>query len=168
MIGVTARMDGRHEYKNTMNTFTEEHYTQPHKEALEALLDSWFQKMVKDIAFDRGLKEDQVRDLFDHGLFSAQEAMEAGLVDGLHYADEVLSFVQKEAGSSAQRLEWSEYIKRAGCPMKKEKPLLLFTESGEYKGVKAGFPQCRESWPWVRKQYPKLSVRLWMMQKFQP
>jgi len=139
MIGVTARMDGRHEYKNTMNTFTQEHYTQPHREALEALLDSWFQNMVKDIALDRGLKEDQVRDLFDHGLFSAQEAMEAGLIDGLQYPDEVPAFVQKETGSSAQRLEWSEYIKRAGLPHKKGKTVALIYGVGGVQRGKSGF-----------------------------
>jgi protease IV len=139
MIGVTARMDGRHEYKNTVNTFTEDHYTQPHKEALEALLDSWFHKMVKDIAFDRGLNEDRVRDLFDQGLFSAQEAMEAGLIDGLHYVDEVFSFVQKEAGSSAQRLDWSDYIKRAGFPHEKGKTVALIYGVGGVQRGKSGF-----------------------------
>jgi protease IV len=139
MIGVTARMDGRYEYKNTMNTFTEEHYTQPHRQALEALLRSWFENMVKDIAFDRGLKEDQVKNLFDHGLFSAQEAMEAGLVDGLHYADEVLSFVRKEAGPSAQRLEWSDYIKRAGLPHEKGKTVALIYGVGGVQRGKSGF-----------------------------
>jgi protease IV len=139
MIGVRPRVDSRYEYKNAMNTFTEEHYTKPHKEALEALLDSWFNKMVKDIAFDRKLTEDQVRDLFDHGLFSSQEAMEAGLIDGIHYADEVLSRVQKEAGSSAQRLEWSEYIKRAGSPHEKGKTIALIYGIGGVQRGKSGF-----------------------------
>jgi protease IV len=139
MIGVTPRLDSRHEYKNAMNMFTEEHYTKPHKEALKALLDSWFHKMVKDIAFDRKLTEDQVRDLFDHGLFSSQEAMKAGLVDGIHYADEVLSLVQKEAGSSAQRLEWYEYIKRAGIPHEKGKTIALIYGVGGVQRGKSGF-----------------------------
>jgi protease IV len=139
MIGVTPRVDSRHEYKNAMNMFTEEHYTKPHKEALKAMLDSWFQTMVKDIAFDRKLTEDQVRDLFDHGLFSSQEAMEAGLVDGILYADEVLSLVQKEAGTSAQRLDWSEYIKRAGLPHEKGKTIALIYGVGGVQRGKSGF-----------------------------
>jgi protease IV len=139
MIGVTPRVDSRHEYKNAMNMFTEEHYTKPHKEALKSLLDSWFHKMVKDISFDRKLTEDQVRDLFDHGLFSSQDAMEAGLVDGIHYADEVLSLVQKEAGSSAQRLEWYEYIKRAGMPHEKGKTIALIYGVGGVQRGKSGF-----------------------------
>jgi len=132
-------MDGRHEYKNTMNTFTEERYTQPHREALEVLLDSWFHKMVKDIALDRGLKEDQVRDLFDHGLFSAQEAMSAGLIDGLHYEDEVLSLVQKEAGLQAQRLDWSEYVKHEGLPHEEGKTIALIYGVGGVQRGKSGF-----------------------------
>lgn len=139
MMGVTARMDGRYEYKNTMNTFTEQHYTEPHREALEAVLNSWFQKMVKDIASDRELTEEQVRDRFDHGLFSAREAEEAGLVDGLNYADEVLTLVHKEAGSSAQRLEWSDYLKRAGLPHENGKTIALIYGVGGVQRGKSGF-----------------------------
>ena len=139
MIGVKARMDGRYEYKNTMNTFTEEAYTEPHREALEALLDSWFNRMVKDIALDRGLEEKQVTDHFDHGLFSAQKAMEVRLIDGLHYADEVLVLVQKEAGASAERLNWSEYIKRAGLPHETGKTVALIYGVGGVQRGKSGF-----------------------------
>jgi protease IV len=139
MIGVEPRMDGRHEYKNTMNIFTEENYTRPHKESLKALLNSWFHKMVKDIASERGLEEEQVIDLFDHGLFSAQEAMEAGLVDGIKYADEVMASMHQEAGSSAQRLVWSEYIKRTGRPHAKGKTVALIYGVGGVQRGKSGF-----------------------------
>ena len=139
MIGIKARVDGRYEYKNTMNTFTEEGYTEPHREALEALLHSWFNKMVEDIALDRGLQEEQVRDCFDHGLFSAHKAKESGLIDGLHYADEVMALVQKTAGASAQRLEWSDYIKRAGLPHETGKTIALIYGVGGVQRGKSGF-----------------------------
>jgi protease-4 len=35
---IEPRLDHREEYKNAMNTFTERNYTQPHREAIEALM----------------------------------------------------------------------------------------------------------------------------------
>ncbi|HEY7723913.1 MAG TPA: signal peptide peptidase SppA, partial [Anaeromyxobacteraceae bacterium] len=59
------------------------------REALEAVLDDLFGRAVKAIAEARKLTEDRVRELVDVGLFSAEEAKEAGLVDGVSWPDEL-------------------------------------------------------------------------------
>jgi protease-4 len=139
MVGVKPRMDARAEYKNAMNTFTEDHYTKPHQEAMESLLDSWFEQMVRDIASNRGLKEVQVIDLFDRGLFTAQEAMEARLIDGLYYSDEVLALVEKQIGAEAKRLAWQQYLERAGSSYTEGKTIALIYGVGAVKRGKSGF-----------------------------
>ncbi|MFO8084229.1 MAG: signal peptide peptidase SppA [Desulfobacterales bacterium] len=139
MVGVKPRMDARAEYKNAMNTFTEDHYTEPHQEAMETLLDSWFEQMVRDIASNRGLKEVQVIDLFDRGLFTAQEAKEAGLIDGLYYPDEVLALVEKQTGAEAKRLAWQQYLERAESSYTEGKTIALIYGVGAVKRGKSGF-----------------------------
>lgn len=139
MVGVKPRMDARAEYKNAMNTFTEDHYTEPHQEAMETLLDSWFEQMVRDIASNRGLKEIQVIDLFDRGLFTAQEAMEARLIDGLYYPDEVLALVEKQTGAEAKRLAWQQYLERAESSYTEGKTIALIYGVGAVKRGKSGF-----------------------------
>ncbi len=139
MIGVEPRLDGRDEYKNAVNTFTEKQYTEPHEEAMAAILNSLFDNMVKDIARDRDLDEKQVKDLFDHGLFTAQEALAAGLVDGLHYRDGVLALVTKEVGGEGKRLPWKEYLDRAGAPHQKGNTIALIYGVGSVKRGKSGF-----------------------------
>jgi len=44
-LGVTFHGDHRYEYKNALNFFTDSKYTGPHKEAMTAIMNSWFNQM---------------------------------------------------------------------------------------------------------------------------
>ncbi|MFH1176025.1 MAG: S49 family peptidase [Acidobacteriota bacterium] len=115
-VGITPRMDHRHEYKNAMNAFTERQYTEAHREAMQRLVDSQFSQMVRGIATGRRLGEASVRALVDRGPFLGQEAVDAGLVDALAYRDEVLERVSKRAGPVAHYLGLPKYLERTGSP----------------------------------------------------
>jgi protease-4 len=116
-LDLVPRMDHRYEYKNAMNTFTETELTEPHREALEAIMDSIFGQMVSAIAEARGLSEEEVRSLADRGPFLGTEAVDAGLVDGVAYRDEVYSRLRERAGGEdAQLLYLDRYRDRAGSP----------------------------------------------------
>ena len=134
-LGVTPRMDHRYEYKNAMNLFTEKKFTPAHKEAVTKYVGSIFGQMVRGIAEGRMLKEEQVRALFDKGPYLGQEAVEAKLVDGLGYRDEVYDKVKTKAGDGAKLLFLSEYLGRAGRPHEKGQTVALIYGVG---GVSRG------------------------------
>jgi protease-4 len=113
-LGIVPRGDHRYEYKNALNTLTEREYTPPHREATTAILDSLFGQMVAGIAEARSLSESEVEALIDLGPFYGQEAVDAELVDGLLYRDEVHDKVEEDAGEDAERLGLSKYLQRAG------------------------------------------------------
>jgi protease-4 len=92
---------------------------------MEKLLNSWFSQMVKGISESRHLTEEQVRSLIDRGPFLGKEAMDAGLVDGLAYRDEVYAAVKKKAGENADFLYLGKYLKRAGRPHQSGKTIAL-------------------------------------------
>jgi protease-4 len=115
-LGLTPRLDHRGEYKTAMNLFTERQYTEPHEEVARQVLTSQFAQIVRGIAEARGLPKGEVEALIDRGPFSAQQALEAKLVDGLAYRDEVYAQVRAKAGEGAQRLRLSTYLERAGRP----------------------------------------------------
>lgn len=115
-LGVMPRMDHRYEYKNAMNMFTEEKLTEPHREALQALIDSWYEQLVQGIAEGRGKDPEAVRALIDRGPFLGPEALEAGLVDGLAYRDEVYANMKQRVGEDSELLYLYPYLKRAGRP----------------------------------------------------
>jgi protease-4 len=125
MLEIQPRGDHRREYKNAFNMFTERAFTAAHREASQAIVDDMFGQLVTGIAERRGLGEDEVRALVDRGPFLAPEALEAKLVDGLAYRDEVVAKVKQRAGETAELLYLAKYRERAGSPHDGDKSIAL-------------------------------------------
>ncbi len=138
-LGVTPRMDHRKEYKNAMNTFTERAYTDAHREALAKVMGSQFSQMVRGVAEARKLTETQVRGVFDRGPYLGQEAVKAGLVDGLAYRDEVYDRVAARAGGSPSYLRLGKYLDRAGRPHEKGETIALIFGVGGVQRGRSGY-----------------------------
>lgn len=77
------------DYKTAANQYTETTMTPAHREMAESLNRDLYEQMIEGIAESRGLAGDEVRRLVDEGPFLPEDALAAGLVDGLVYADEV-------------------------------------------------------------------------------
>jgi len=115
-LEIEPQMDQRKEFKNAMNFYTDRAYGEPHRRAMQELMDSQFTQIVRGIATARGLDEPAVRRLFDAGPYLGREAQEARLVDHLTYRDEVFARVEERTGSEPRRLGPAEYLRRAGRP----------------------------------------------------
>ncbi|MEV5559222.1 signal peptide peptidase SppA [Nonomuraea wenchangensis] len=112
-LGVGYEVGQRHEYKTAANTFTQDHMTEPHRESIGRIVESITETMIDGIAEGRRLDPDKVRELIDRGPFTAEEAREAGLVDGLAYRDEVYDELKRAAGAEANLLYVSRYARAA-------------------------------------------------------
>ncbi len=96
-LGVEPRWATRYEYKTAGNIFTESGFTEPERQALEALVESIYEHVVATVSEARGIPPEQVRALIDRGPILGYEAQEAGLVDGLLYRDQVYERVRELA-----------------------------------------------------------------------
>jgi len=114
-LGIVPRFGARGEYKNAVNMFTERRFTAPHREATTRLITSQFDQIVRGIAAARGLAEADVRAIVDRAPLSAQQALDARLVDGLAYRDEVVAKLE-EGGKKPERLTLTRYVSLAGPP----------------------------------------------------
>jgi protease IV len=114
-LGIVPRFGARGEFKNAINTFTERRFTAPHREAITRLITSQFDQIVRGIATARGLPEADVRAVVDHAPLSAEHALDAKLVDGLAYRDEVVAKLE-EGGTKPERLNLTRYLALAGPP----------------------------------------------------
>ncbi|MEV0378426.1 signal peptide peptidase SppA [Nonomuraea sp. NPDC050643] len=112
-LGVEFEAGQRHEYKTAVNTFTQDHMTEPHRESMARIVESVTETMVAGIADGRRLDPDKVRELIDRGPFTAAEAQESGLVDGLAYRDEVYDEIKRAAGADAHLQFISRYARAA-------------------------------------------------------
>ena len=137
-LDVVPRMDHRYEYKNAMNFYTETHYTEPHREAMKKLMDSQFGQMVAGIAKGRGLTDAEVRATFDDGPYLGKQAVDAKLVDGLMYRDEIYAKAKEKAGD-AKLLYLQKYLERAGRPHEKGAKIALIYGVGAVQRGSGGF-----------------------------
>lgn len=138
-LDIVPRMDHRYEYKNAMNFYTETKFTDAHREAMKKLMDSQFGQIVSGIAKGRGLSEDQVRATFNDGPYLGQQAVDAKLVDGLLYRDEVYAKVRQKAGEETSLLYLQKYLERAGRPHDKGQKVALIYGVGAVQRGKGGF-----------------------------
>jgi protease-4 len=103
-LGVQPQFAQRYEYKNAPNTFTDTAYTPAHRESLDALAGSIFDHMVSEMARARKLAPHRLRETIDRGPLLGKEALEARLVDGLLYRDEVYARVEGLGGKGRTQL----------------------------------------------------------------
>ncbi len=144
-LGVKPRMDHRYEFKNAMNMFTETHYTEAHRLAMQELMDSLFNQMISGIAESRKLTVDTVKDLFDRGPFLGVEARDAGLVDDMLYRDQAYETLKKAAGDSAEYLFLNKYLSRIDAPYSKGESIAIVYGVGGVARGENSFDPLRKS-----------------------
>jgi protease-4 len=105
-LGVQAQFEGVGKYKNAPNQFTETGLTEPHREQMEALLDSYYEQYLTAIAEARGKTAEEMEALLDRGPYDGEGALEAGLVDELVYEDQL-----EERLDDAEQVTPSRYVK---------------------------------------------------------
>ena len=77
------------DYKTAANVYTERTMTPAHREMAESLNRELYEQLVDGIADGRDFGREAVRQLVDEGPFLPDDALTAGLVDGLLYFDEI-------------------------------------------------------------------------------
>ncbi len=134
-LGMTFHGDHRYEYKNALNTLTETKYTSPHKEAMTAIMTSWFNQMKEGICQARQIAPEKFQAMVDGGPYLGKEAVDAKLVDGVAYRDQVYTQARSKAGARAQFLYLGKYLDRAGHPHERGKAIaLVFGLGGVTRG----------------------------------
>jgi protease IV len=129
-LGVEPRMDHRYEYKNALNTLTEREMTAPHREAVEAVLRSSYENILAGISAGRSMPIDRARELMNNGPYFGREALDAGLVDGLAYRDEVYDALRERVGGNPDFVLLRRYLRGAGRPNRSGDGIALIYGAG--------------------------------------
>ncbi|MCC6343727.1 MAG: signal peptide peptidase SppA [Bryobacterales bacterium] len=138
-LGVIPRMDHRYQYKTAMDFYTEKKMTAANREETGKVLESIYGQMVKGIAEGRKMTPDQVRALVNKGPFLGKEALDAKLVDGMAYRDDVYDKLRRKAGKEASFLFLDKYLERAGRPHQKGPVVALIFGLGGVQRGKSDF-----------------------------
>jgi protease-4 len=126
-LDLVPDFDHRKEYKAAKYRLTETGFTGPHREALETVAGEQFSQIMEGVSEDRGLPPDELQRLVDTAPHTADEALEAGLVDHLGYRDEAY----EAAGANGSRhIFHDRYLKKAGRPHRRGPRVALIYGTG--------------------------------------
>src|ERR1035438_2812244 len=106
---------------------------------MTALMNSWFNQMKDGICQARQIAPDKFQTIVDAGPYLGKEAVEARLVDGVAYRDEVYGRVKAQVGSGAELLYLDKYLDRAGRPHEHGKKIALVFGVGAVTRGKSDF-----------------------------
>ncbi|HKV00092.1 MAG TPA: signal peptide peptidase SppA [Vineibacter sp.] len=108
-LGVRAEGGQRMEYKSAPESFTAAGMTPAHRENMQQLLDGLYELVTADVATARKISVADVRGLIDRAPLSAQEALQAKLVDKTLYRDEARVEALLQAGEHADVFALEDY-----------------------------------------------------------
>jgi len=101
-LGVTFDVVTAGEYKSAPDPLVRQDMSDAQREVTDRILDDVFGRQVRGIAAARGLDEQRVRELVDTGIFSAEQAREAKLIDAVTWPDEVDKALSARLGRRVQ------------------------------------------------------------------
>lgn len=88
-LGIGAEVEKSGKYKNAPDVFTDTTLSPYYRETLETLLDDLYEQMLTDMAHERQIAREQLREIIDQGPFTSTQAESLHLVDGRFYPHEL-------------------------------------------------------------------------------
>ncbi len=95
-LGIQFDMLQMGKYKGAAEPYTRSEMSPPLRESIEALVDDAYASLATAIAEGRGMKDYKVKTLIDEGLFTAQSARAARLIDHVLYPDQFEEQLRKQ------------------------------------------------------------------------
>jgi protease-4 len=129
-------------YKSAPDTFVRSDFSPESRAQFERLLDGRYAELVGAIGVARGLEHDAVRDLIDSAPLAGRAALEAGLIDGLCYDDQ-LDVQLAEPGRQLEVHDWHAASRALRLPLARFRPrriALLRVEGTIMRGANRALP----------------------------
>jgi len=94
-VGVEAEIIQVGDFKGAAEPFTRTEMSPEFRQQFESVIEDFYKQLVSTIAKDRHLDEEKVKSLIDEGLFTADGAKEAKLVDRVCYEDQLIDSLKE-------------------------------------------------------------------------
>ncbi len=123
-LGVEFQVERFAKYKTAAEPLTSDTMSEAQREQLEALLESFWDEWVNAIAEGRGLTTDSLETLINVGIFTAKQAVRAGLADTLLYPDQVKDAIEKFSGGKVKFVELKDFKAPEPVRWRDERPVV--------------------------------------------
>jgi protease-4 len=97
-LGVYPEVFQIGKYKNAPDQFTRKDMSEAHREVVNSMIDNLFNNFVNTIATARKKTPDEIKAVIDMAPISSKQALDAGLIDGTLYEDQVQAEFKKRLG----------------------------------------------------------------------
>ncbi len=101
-VGIEAEFVTRGEYKSAPNLFTQDGFTDAHREAVTRMLESLQAQVWQGVAESRNIDAAALDDLADRAPLLRDDAVESGLVDRIGYRDEAYARIAELIGTEVE------------------------------------------------------------------
>jgi len=101
-IGVEAQFYRRGDYKTAAEQFTRESLTETSREAYEEVLRDMHQVFSTMIKQGRGWSGEKLNEVYEDALYTPPMALEAGLIDGIFFPDQIKSKMENIFGKKVK------------------------------------------------------------------
>ncbi len=85
------------DYKTAVDLYSSTKMSDAQRWTINSILDSIFSRYVADVAQDRGMSQEELRQIIDNGMLDSRQALEKGLVDDLLYPNQLEGKLKGEA-----------------------------------------------------------------------
>jgi protease-4 len=108
-LDIDMQVEKIREYKTMGDFLARKTMSEAHRTMANSLLDSLYEQLVNDTAEARNLSPERVRALIDAPTLSAHDFLQAGLIDGILYYDDLVDTLEKQSGQSVEMVPLSTY-----------------------------------------------------------
>ncbi|MCB9777494.1 MAG: signal peptide peptidase SppA [Alphaproteobacteria bacterium] len=130
-VGVQVDLEAAGAYKSFGEPYSRAYPSAANREAVESLVGDLGDQLVEALAEGRGLDPVALRTLMERAPLSADEALEAGLVDALGFADDVRASLVSGEGRAVRTVEFRSY----GRLLSWQRRLARWGERGQRVGI---------------------------------
>ena len=140
-IGVTADIEQMGDFKSAGELFTRTGPSESAEKMINWLYDDLYRALIDGIAASRNLSKGKVQKIVDDGPYTAEEALEIGLVDAVMHRQDLLKELKKRYGDDLEIVK--DYGKKKGPDIDFGSPFAIFQFFGELvKGAKGDGKDC--------------------------
>lgn len=139
-VGIEADMHTIGKYKGAPEAYTRSSLSDAQREVLNSMIDEFYSQLVTAVAQGRNLSEEAVRSAIDDFTFSPARAVEAKLLDGLLYYDQVLDGLKRPDEETPALVDLDEYerVDPQSLHLETGTQIAVLNISGEIRSGKSG------------------------------
>ena len=166
-LGVEVEPFARKEYKTAAERVSREAMSEPQREQVQTILDGHTAALLDALSQRLGTSPTEVQALFETGVFRGQDAVDAKLVDGLAYEDELPDRLDVDRKKGT--IEGAPYLRfkeaKLFLPLRRPRYIAVvpikgaISESGALQGRRASIVAALRQ---ARKDRRALGVLLWV------